>query len=615
MTEESGAPERIRIRFTPSDKEVRVPTGVPIFDAASWNGIAIDSTCGGHGTCKKCKVQIVEGGVPVQSLDRRAFSQEQLDEGWRLACVARTATDLVVDVPPMTTRPKAATFGVGRQVILRPAVQKRFVEVTEPSLHDQRTDSQRVFDELEDLELTVDLDVYRTLGQVLREADFKVTAVVADDRLIAVEPGDTTARAFGLAFDLGTTTVVANLMDLTTGTPAAVVSMLNKQQPYGADVIARISATMLDADALAHLQQLAHDTLDTLAKEACAEAGVESDEIYEVALAGNATMVQLALGINPEPLGVAPFIMAARQFENVRAADLGVTAHRGARATVVPALGAYVGGDIIAGALASGMDRDKRIRLFVDIGTNCEIVIGDGERIMATAAPAGPAFEAASIRCGMRAAPGAIEVVKVTEGDIELQVIGDEPAVGLCGSGLVDAVAELVRVGVIDASGRFADRDRVMETDPKLAERMTLIGEEKVFVLADPIEPDADPVVLSQRDVRELQFAKAAIATGWHLLFEDFGVKESDIQQVLLAGSFGTYLSAASAVRIGLVPKIPVLRIVSAGNVAGEGAKMVLLSAAERHGMTTLLREIEYVELSDRADFQDRFVDQLAFPT
>ncbi len=615
MTEENGAPERIRIRFTPSDKEVRVPTGVPIFDAASWNGIAIDSTCGGHGTCKKCKVQIIEGGVPVQSLDRRAFSQEQLDEGWRLACVARTATDLVVDVPPMTTRPKAATFGVGRQVILRPAVQKRFIEVTEPSLHDQRTDSQRVFDELEDLELTVDLDVYRTLGETLRDSDFKVTAVVADDRLIAVEPGDTTARAFGLAFDLGTTTVVANLMDLTTGTPAAVVSMLNKQQPYGADVIARISATMLDADALAHLQQLAHETLDTLAKEACAEAGVESDEIYEVALAGNATMVQLALGVNPEPLGVAPFIMAARQFENVRAADLGVTAHRGARATVVPALGAYVGGDIIAGALASGMDRDKRIRLFVDIGTNCEIVIGDGERIMATAAPAGPAFEAASIRCGMRAAPGAIEVVKVAEGDIELQVIGDEPAVGLCGSGLVDAVAELVRVGVIDASGRFADRDKVMETDPKLAERMTLIGEEKVFVLANPIEPDADPVVLSQRDVRELQFAKAAIATGWHLLFEDFGVKESDIQQVLLAGSFGTYLSAASAVRIGLVPKIPVLRIVSAGNVAGEGAKMVLLSAAERHGMTTLLREIEYVELSDRTDFQDRFVEQLAFPT
>ena len=614
MTEEASGPERVRIRFTPADKEVRVPTGVPVFDAASWNGIAIDSTCGGHGTCKKCKVRIVEGAMPpVQSLDRRAFSQEQLDDGWRLACVARTSGDVVVDVPPLTTRPKAATFGVGRQVILRPSVQKRFVQLTEPTLTDQRTDSQRIFDELDDLELTVDLDVYRTLGKTLRESDFQVTAVIADNRLIAVEPGDTTSRSFGLAFDLGTTTVVANLMDITTGTPAAVTSMLNKQQPYGADVIARISATMLDTEALGHLQHLARETLDTLAKEACAEAGVDANEIYEVALAGNATMVHLLLGIDPEPLGVAPFILAARQFEYVMASDLGLTTHPRAPATVIPALGAYVGGDIIAGALASGMDRDKRLRLFIDIGTNCEIVVADGERIMATAAPAGPAFEAASIKCGMRAAPGAIEVVKVTDDDIELQVIGDEPAVGLCGSGLVDAVAELVRVGVLDASGRFAPVEQVQETHPHLAERMTKLGEEKVFVLAER-EGD-EPVVLSQRDVRELQFAKAAIATGWHLLFEEFGINEADVQQVLLAGSFGTYLSASSAVRIGLVPKLPVLRIVSAGNVAGEGAKMVLLSAAERHGVVTLLREIEYIELSDRGDFNDRFVDQLAFPT
>jgi uncharacterized 2Fe-2S/4Fe-4S cluster protein (DUF4445 family) len=614
VTDEHAGPERVRIRFTPSDKEVRVPTGVPVFDAASWNGIAIDSTCGGHGTCKKCKVRMVEGAVPpAQALDRRAFSQEQLDDGWRLACVARTSGDLVVDVPPLTTRPKASTFGVGRQVILRPSVQKRFVQLTEPTLSDQRTDSQRVFDELDDLELTVDLDVYRTLAKTLRESNFEVTAVIADNRLIAVEPGDTTARSFGLAFDLGTTTVVANLMDITTGTPVAVTSMLNKQQPYGADVIARISATMLDSQALGHLQQLARETLDTLAKEACAEAGVDAHEIYEVALAGNATMVHLLLGVDPEPLGVAPFILAARQFEHVMASDLGVTTHPRAPATVIPALGAYVGGDIISGALASGMDRDKRLRLFIDIGTNCEIVVGDGERIMATAAPAGPAFEAASIRCGMRAAPGAIEVVKVTDDDLELQVIGDEAAAGLCGSGLVDAVAELVRVGVIDRSGRFADVEVVRESHPHLADRMQLIGEEKVFVLAE--RQGDEPVVLSQRDVRELQFAKAAIATGWHLLLEEFGVKEPDVQQVLLAGSFGTYLSASSAVRIGLVPKLPVLRIVSAGNVAGEGAKMVLLSAAERHGVATLLSEIDYVELSDRTDFNDRFVDQLAFPT
>jgi uncharacterized 2Fe-2S/4Fe-4S cluster protein (DUF4445 family) len=391
--------------------------------------------------------------------------------------------------------------------------------------------------------------------------------------------------------------------------------MLNKQQPYGADVIARISATMLDPQALGHLQQLARETLDVLAKEACAEAGVDAHEIYEVALAGNATMVHLLLGIDPEPLGVAPFILAARQFEHVMASDLGVATHPRAPATIIPALGAYVGGDIIAGALASGMDRDKRLRLFIDIGTNCEIVVADGERIMATAAPAGPAFEAASIRCGMRAAPGAIEAVAITDDGVELQVIGDEPAAGLCGSGLVDAVSELVRAGLLDASGRFADPEVVAKDHPNLAKRLTTIGKEKVFLLAEPREGDTEPIVLSQRDVRELQFAKAAIATGWQLLLHEFGISESDVQQVLLAGSFGTYLSASSAVRIGLVPKLPVLRIVSAGNVAGEGAKMVLLSAQERHGVTTLLGEIEYVELSDRSDFNDRFIEQLAFPT
>lgn len=607
-------PARVRLEFTPSGKEVRVPLGVTVFDAASWNGIAIDSTCGGHGTCKKCKVRLVSGDVPAQRLDARAFSAEQLDQGWRLACLAAAGTDLVVDVPPLTTRPKAATVGVGRQVILRPALQKRFVELAEPTLADQRTDLQRLLDALDDLELRVDSAVLRGLGQTLRAADFAVTAVVVDDELIGVEPGDTTGRAFGLAFDLGTTTVVANLMDVSTGTPAAVCSMLNQQQPFGADVISRISATMLDPHALDRLRDLAHQTLDELAAEACTSAGVDPSEVYEVALAGNATMVQLALGIDPEPLGVAPFILASSGYTGLTARDLGVHVHPQARATVFPALGAYVGGDIISGVLATGMDRDKRLRLFIDIGTNCEIVLGDGERLLATAAPAGPAFEAASIRCGMRAAPGAVEVVRIDDDGLHLQVIGDAPAVGLCGSGLVDAVSELVRVGLLDKSGRFVDDATAVETTPKLADRLTMIGEERVFVLAGEADRPHDCVYLSQRDVRELQFAKAAISTGWRLLLEAFDVEESDVQQVLLAGSFGTYLSPTSAIRIGLVPRLPALRIVSAGNVAGEGAKMVLLSAQERHGAQTLLDEIEYLELSDRTDFNDRFVDELAFP-
>jgi uncharacterized 2Fe-2S/4Fe-4S cluster protein (DUF4445 family) len=607
---------RVQLSFTPSGRDVRVPPGVTVFDAASWNGIAIDSTCGGHGTCKKCKVRVLDGSVPVSRLDVRAFTADQLRDGWRLACLAQATTDLSVDVPPLTTRPKAATVGVGRQVILRPALQKRYVELEEPTLSDQRPDLVRLFDAVDDLELTPDLYALQRLPAVLRSADYKVTAVVVDDVLVDVEPGDTTASQWGIAFDLGTTTVVATLVDVATGTPVAVASVLNRQQPFGGDVITRISATMMDPDAAGRLRELARATLAELVHDVCSEAEVDPRQVYEVALAGNATMTALALGIDPEPLGVAPFVMASATFPQLRASDLGLELHPGARATVFPALGAYVGGDIVAGMLATGMDRDKRVRLFIDVGTNCEIVLSDGDTILATAAPAGPAFEGGAIRCGMRAADGAIEVVRLGD-DVELQVIGDVEPRGLCGSGLVDVVSELCRVGLLDASGRLVSEAQAKEVAPELADRLALVGQERVFLLHRP-SPDAaaeDCVYLSQRDVRELQFAKAAISTGWTLLVEQLGLQPGDVQQVLLAGSFGSYLSPAAAVRIGLVPRLPVLRIVSAGNVAGEGAKMSLLSKQERAGAHALLEEVTYVELSDRSDFNDRFVDLLSFPT
>ncbi len=621
---------RVQLRFavaaddgSTTSRAARVPPGVAVFDAASWNGIAIDSTCGGHGTCRKCKVRVspTASPIPVTRHDERTFSDAQLADGWRLACLVHATQDLDVHVPPLTTRPKAATVGVGRQVILRPAVQKRYVELDEPTLSDQRTDLVRLREAVDDLELTVDLPVLRRLPGVLREADFKVTAVVVDEALIDVEAGDTSTVRYAVAFDLGTTTVVATLLDLESGTPVSVASRLNRQQPFGGDVITRISATMLDPEALGRLQAAAGQTLAELAAEVCREGGVDPGHVYEVALAGNATMTALALGIDPEPLGVAPFVMSSAAFPTVLAADLGLSVHPRARATVFPSLGAYVGGDIVAGMLATGMDRDKRTRLLIDVGTNCEIVLSDGDRLLATAAPAGPAFEGGAIRCGMRADDGAIEVVRLhldpapAAPAVELGVIGDTEPRGLCGSGLVDVVSELVRVGLLDATGRLVPDARAAEIAPALADRLTLVGQERVFVLHRPTPdaPAAESVYLSQRDVRELQFAKAAISTGWTLLLEELGLGHDDVQQVLLAGSFGSYLSPAAAVRIGLVPQLPVLRIVSAGNVAGEGAKMALLSLRERAGAQALLEEVSYVELSDRADFNDRFVEQLAF--
>jgi uncharacterized 2Fe-2S/4Fe-4S cluster protein (DUF4445 family) len=609
-------PPRVDLHFEPNGTRVRVPPGVTLFDAASWNGIAIDSTCGGHGTCKKCRVKILDGTAPASPLDARAFSPDELRAGWRLACRVQTTGDLRVEVPPLVTRPKAATVGVGRQVILRPAAQKRYLELDEPSLADQQTDIERVLAGVDDLELRVELPVLRTVGRVLRAADYRVTAVIVDEVLIAVQPGDTTSTLYGIAFDLGTTTVVATLLDLATGTPLAVASMLSKQQPFGADVITRISSIMMDPAAMDRLTGLAHETLRELTAEICTQAGVDPADVLEVAVAGNATMTHIALGIDPEPLGVAPFIMSTRHFPEVLAHEVGLAVHPRARAVVFPSFGAYVGGDITAGLLASGMDRDSRTRLFIDIGTNCEIVLGNSEWLLATAAPAGPAFEGAAIRCGMRAADGAIEVVTMTTDGLDLKVIGDAPPAGLCGSGLVDAVAGLVGLGLLDPSGRLVSEEQAAEIAPGLAPRLTRLGAERVFVLHWLGEPgDVEHAIyLSQRDVRELQFAKAAIATGWNILLEEAGLQPADIRQVLLAGSFGSYLSPANAIRLGLVPDLPVLRVVSAGNVAGEGAKMVLLSMRERAGALALLEEVRYVELSDRADFNDRFVEQLAFP-
>jgi uncharacterized 2Fe-2S/4Fe-4S cluster protein (DUF4445 family) len=606
--------ERVLLRFLPDGTEVRVPSGTPIFDAASWNGVAIDSTCGGHGTCRKCKVQVLRGDVPVSPLDPRAFSPQELREGWRLACRAPAREDVVVNVPPLQTRPKAALVGVGRHVILRPAVQKRYVELSEPTMEDQRSDVQRLLDAIDDLEPDIGLAVVRKLGTVLRASQFKVTAVIVDEEMIDVEPGDTTGQRHALAFDLGTTTVVATLLDLESGQPVAVQSMLNRQQPFGADVISRISATMLDPDALDQLRSRAQETLAQVAAETCEEAGVAPEQVYEIALCGNATMMHLALGIDPEPLSMAPFVVTAHELPPVLASDFGVSVHPRAPAFVFPSLGAYVGGDIVAGMLATGLSRDRRIRLFIDVGTNSEIALGSNERVLATAAPAGPAFEAAQIRCGMRAAEGAIEGVTIADDAVELQVIGDTEPMGMCGSGLVDCVAELVRAGLLDHSGRFIPDEDAAELWPALAQRLTKIGEERVFVMHARGDDPAEGIYLSQRDVRELQFAKASIATGWNILLRDYGIEAGDIQQVLLAGSFGAYLSPASAVRIGLVPRLPLPRIVSAGNVAGEGAKIVVLSHRERAEAQSLVREVEYVELSGRADFNDLFVDQLAFP-
>ncbi len=609
----------VSIDFQPYDKQTRVPAGVTLFNAANWVGLAIDSTCGAKGTCGKCKVQILSGHEGMTAADQKVFSPEELAEGWRLSCRTDIEHDVVCHVPRLMGNPKAALMGYGRHVILSPNVHKVFLKLAPPSLDDQRSDITRVADALDDegFAVTYSLALLRALPQTLRSASWAVTAVIVGDELIAVEPGDTTMQSFGLAFDIGTTTVVGTLIDLQRGAQVAVRSVLNGQAPYGADVIARISHGMTTTDGLDELTRAVLGSLNDLTSSLLAEAAVDPANVYEAVLAGNATMLHLALGIDPEPIGVEPFIPTIEEPVDLAAADIGLAIHPQGRVHCLPHLGAYVGADLVAGLLATGLARDEGVRLLVDVGTNGEIILGSQERTVATAAPAGPAFEGAQILHGMRASDGAIEGVVITPEGISLQVIGDVAPVGLCGSGLLDAVAQLRLTDLIGPTGRFMAVDEVQARfGPELAER--IIVDEKgmrSFVLATAAESGhGQPVVLTQRDIRELQFAKGSIAGGIAVLMDELGVTTDQLEAVYLAGSFGSYINPQSARIIGLVPPVPVERISAVGNAAGEGAKMALLSFRERQSAWALVDIVEYLELSGRADFNDSFMAVLQFP-
>ena len=598
---------KLEVTYLPFDRSTRVPPGTTVFSAAHWIGLPIDSTCGGRGTCGKCKVRVIGSPTEVTTADHRELRQDEIDQGWRLSCQAHVHADMTCEVPQLLRVPKAATMGLGRLVILDPNVRKVYLELEAPSLHDQRSDVERLSEALtrEGHDMTAEVVVLRSMPSVLRGADFKVTAVLAGERLVAVEPGDTTADCFGIAYDVGTTTLVGTLMNLRTGMAAAVHSTLNGQAPFGADVISRISHAMNGPEAVSELQAAVVNTMNQIAAHLYEEAGVSRERTYEAVVVGNVTMLHLLMGVDPAPIAVMPFTPAFMEPLTVPAAVLGLDIHPHGYVQTLPALGAYVGADIVAGVLATGVARDPKVRVFVDVGTNGEIVIGSAQRSLATAAPAGPAFEGSQIKCGMRATEGAIEGVTLSD-RVELQVIGgDVKPVGICGSGLVDIVAQLLLSGLLDHSGRLRAQQDVPQHP--LSGRLFEVEGVRAFLLAEG-------VYLTQRDVRELQFAKGSIATGIRVLMDILGMTDSDIDEVFLGGSFGSYLNPESAKVIGLVPAVDVDRIIAVGNSAGEGAKIALLSYRERQVAFELPGRLEYVELSGRTDFNDTFVSVLQFP-
>lgn len=607
----------VKVTFLPGNKVIEVPEGSTILQAAVSAGQQIESTCGGRGTCGKCKVKVDPGSID-QSIDpgKKFMSEEELKEGWVLACQVKVEKDLTVTLKTqqMDAHQRKTQLNQLTDLDIQPLVQKHFLKLSRPTVEDQRPDWDRLMDALPNGEVQFNRAIAVTLPKILHEANFEVTAVTSGNSLLAVEPGDTTGRGYGLAIDIGTTTTVAYLMDLNTGKAIASSAVTNPQKAYGADVISRITHASKGPKELKQLQDLVIGGLNEIIADIMKQTGVKREEIYEAVVVSNTTMSHLFMGIDPTYLAPAPFIPVFRQGIQVEAKELGLNILETGHVFLVPNIAGYVGADTVGVMVAAKMDKLEGNSLAIDIGTNGELVLMGKGRILTCSTAAGPAFEGAEIKHGMRAADGAIERVRITD-DVELETISHLKPIGICGSGLIDAIGEMARTGVIQETGRIISKPEEMEKlPPKVAERIIKTEEGYEFVLAWAKDSGTGQnIVLTQKDVRELQLAKAAIRAGVSILMKDLGISLEELDRVLLAGAFGNYISKASALQIGLLPNVPIEKIETVGNAAGDGAKMILLSHVERERAHELAKRSDHIELSTRIDFQEEFVDALSF--
>ncbi|MBT3381637.1 MAG: DUF4445 domain-containing protein [Lentisphaerae bacterium] len=609
---------RYKVTFQPSGRTVHVLAETILFEAAARAGVLLQSPCGGKGTCGKCRVRVVEGACAPSEACRSALTEEQLEEGYRLACQAKVGGDSVVDVPDASlyeASTKILTSGEGRELSGQPAVWKRYVELPCPSSEDAVADLRRL--EREIGKVHVHLDVMQGLPNALRDNAFKGTAVVCSSRLLAFEPGNTEGQCYGVAFDLGTTTVVGELIDLTTGRELAVVATMNPQISLGDDVISRITRARETPGAVEEMQASVVGALNELIEELVAEADVPQEKIYEITVAGNTTMQHLFCGISPAALGEVPFPPAYNRTLMMTTREVGLRVHPNARLCVFPNIGGFVGGDTVAGILANGLHCTDRPAVLVDIGTNGEIVLACDGKLFTTSTAAGPAFEGARISAGMRATVGAIEKVVMNGEDLVYNVIGDTAPIGLCGTGLIDLAAVLLRAGIIDATGRVLGKEEVPSSVPSaLCSRLHERDDGQVDVLVASAEESksGEAIYLLQRDIRELQLATGAIRAGLNIMLQRCGLTADDLSEVLIAGGFGNFIRRGNARRIGLLPNIPSDRLRFVGNASSMGAKYVLISEEARGIVESIAESAEHVDLSMDPEFQMEFGMAMMFP-
>lgn len=609
-----------------SGRELRVAAGTTILKAAHDGGVDVTATCGGRGRCTSCRVKFVAGTVPPPTImDEVQLGDDLVREGYRLSCQCAVTEPVTVQLaPPLDERAfqiLGAGPGVGSLgVRIDSGIAKELVKVSLPrEEHHQTSDLEQLAAAVGVPPERVGPSVLAALPQALRDEPSGVTVTTftetpgAGRTVIAVERGDTTAMQFGLAIDVGTTTVVTSLIELASGEQLAAVSALNPQAVFGGDLMSRIAFAQFNPTNLRKLQMRIIGLLNQHVAEMCRISGVLSKWIYKVVVVGNTCMHHLLLGIDPSYVGLAPYAPVMRHPLVLAARDVPLKVAPEARVCLLPLVAGFVGADAVAVALATRLADSPALRMAVDIGTNGEVLLGSRDRLLACSAPAGPALEGAQIRHGMRGAQGAIDRVTI-DGDVHVHTIGEAPALGICGSGLIDLVAGLLDAGVIDWTGLIRVEDR-QTLPPALRERVAMRGEERIFVVLRPGEAGAQhEIVLSQDDVRQVQLAKGAIASGIAMLLHVAAVPPERLEELMLAGGFGNYLSIPSAIRIGLIPALPAGRVRYVGNAAALGAQLCLLAESERARAAAIAARIEHVSLAAHPDFEQLFVDAMNFP-
>ncbi|NLZ38955.1 MAG: DUF4445 domain-containing protein, partial [Firmicutes bacterium] len=568
----------------PGGIALQVEDGITLKEVMNDAGINFDFPCGGRGRCGKCLVKITEGvGEPLEA-EKKKLSPEQISEGIRFACLTKVHNDLKVDfLSSKNVQHRILLSSLNRAAKVEPHFTKRYLEVEKATLTYHRTDWQRIKDGLmaqgKNISVTgTPLVVVQSVPDLLRDNQNKITAVMLNDEIRGLEAGNTSEKMYGMAFDIGTTTIAGFLMDLYTGEELSVASTLNPQTQFGADVISRIGYANENPDGLANLHRVVTKAINGLIGEAAAKAGISRQDIYAVTVVGNTCMHHLFLGINPRDVALAPYVPVISEKMEVDPELLQLEINPAGKVFVLPNVAGFVGADTIGVLLATELDESEDIKLVVDIGTNGEMALGNKDRILACSTAAGPAFEGAQITCGMRGASGAIDHLTVSE-DLEYTVIDDVEPIGICGSALLDAVAVLVESGMLDERGRLKKPEDI--THPigkKLKHRLIEYNGTPAFLLA---EANGRQIVVTQKDIRELQLAKGAIAAGIRILMKNYGIDTDEIKEVQLAGAFGNYLNPHSACVIGLIPAELEDRITMVGNAAGAGAKLALLSSSE----------------------------------